>query len=164
MSVALCGCGVFDVRDSEAPIVTKLDPLGFQNILAGTGESFQHLDYDVLFADNCVYHEGTGPARDKSELVQRLNNIGSWYAQISVVWTPNAATFWRAADTIQLDSMSYNIYLRGSSSGVTDYTGKADIGLTRTPGYWTIASWTDYPSVGSRHSFFSPDFSAGTSP
>ena len=157
------GCDLFSVRPSEPPVAdAEEDLLNFAGILEGTPERFRRLDYVDLFSDGCEYRQGVDAPHTKSDLIMRLQTIEGRYPGIAIEWTVNdIPVFSRVpGDTVQLDSVSYYVYLTGSVTEPADYRGYSDFGLVYS-GEWAISYWYDHPelTIGG-FSFFNPDVPA----
>lgn len=165
--VVLSGCGLFSVADSDMPIAGSQndDPLGFSGLLEGTGEQFDRVGYEELFAGNFTYREGISQSYTKSQFITRLRTIERLNPDTipAIEWTRDPGKlpiFSRVSGfSVLLDSMTYRVYLTGAPSQLADYTGYADIGLVYSSGYWSITYWYDFPVLqATGRSFFSPEF------
>ncbi len=162
-----CACDMFSVRDSEPPDDSPWeDVLNFADILDGTTESFEHLDYSDLFTDSARYRQGTGVVKERRELTQRLRDIETQFPSIAVEWqrNPGSEPLFSRQDTVELDSATYHVYISGDRGRTPDYSGHSDIGLIHI-GHWAICYWYDFPEItdDAGHSFFNPDFTPSTS-
>jgi len=138
----LCGCGIFDMKDPEAPqvgVVTE-DPLNIGDIIRIARESAVNMDYRDYFASS-VEFEYTLFRRieGRDNVINMLNRLR---AQASLVeWQVEMGNKRLEGNRQIVENVPYTVY----SGGRQISTGMADFHIVRETD-WVISYWKDVPN------------------
>jgi hypothetical protein len=139
---ALFGCGIFDMKDPEAPVgvPSPEDPLNIGDIIRIARESALNMDYRDYFTDN-VRFEYTlfRSIEGRENLIRMLNRLR---AQTTFVeWQVERANKRLEGNRQIVENVPYIVY----SGDRQICSGMADFHIVRETD-WVISYWKDVPN------------------
>ena len=168
----IAGCGLLTPQGFvvEPPPSTQQtpDPYNFNQILIGTSQRFNSLEYEVLFAPQFTYEDENQTAWRRQYIMDRLQVLmADPQISIATTWqkdTANVKTDFFLGDTVGTMFRMYTVVV---TAGIEryEYTGVSQFNLRYSSdnNTWTIVYWKDSRNLSvvqpSDRSFFHPLFS-----